>query len=76
MVRTLVSIEESDKRWLDRYSDKHKQSTAETIRLAIREFQKKSRESGYRTVLKDTMGLFKGREDSVKFVRKLRNEWS
>ena len=39
MVRTIVSIEEEDKRWLDRYSDRHDRSTAETIRLAIKEFQ-------------------------------------
>ena len=75
MTRTIVTIEESDKRWLDRYSGQHKQSTAETIRLAIREFQKKTREGEYQKVLKDTAGLIKDKGDSVAFVRKLRGEW-
>ena len=75
MVRTIVTIEESDKRWLDRYSDRQNQSTAETIRMAIREFQKKAQEGDIRNALKDTAGLLKGREDSVRFVRKLRREW-
>ena len=75
MVRTIVTIEDSDKRWLDRYSDKHGQSIAQTIRSAIREFQKKARESGYHEALRKTAGLFKGKDDSVSFVRKLRREW-
>ena len=76
MMRTIVTIESSDKRWLDRYSERHQQSTAKTIRLAIKEFQKKTREGNYRNVLKQTAGLFKGdKDDSVRFVRKLRGEW-
>ena len=75
MVRTIVTIEESDKRWLDKYSGRHSQSTAETIRLAIKEFQKKSQEGGYKKTLKDTAGLLGGKDDSVQFVRKLRKEW-
>ncbi|OIO37092.1 MAG: hypothetical protein AUJ72_05230 [Candidatus Omnitrophica bacterium CG1_02_46_14] len=75
MMRTIVTIEESDKRWLDRYSGKHHQSTAETIRLAIKEFQKRSRQDSYRNILQDTTGLLKDKDDSVSFVRKLREEW-
>jgi hypothetical protein len=75
MVRTIVSLEESDKRWLDRYSGRQGRSTAETIRLAIKEFQKRTQESGYRKVLADTSGILKGKDDSVRFVRKLRKEW-
>ena len=75
MVRTIVTIEESDKNWLDRYSDRQGRSTAETIRLAIKEFQKKAREGEYKKVLQLTGGLLKGKEDSVSFVHKLRQEW-
>ena len=75
MVRTIVTIEDSDKRWLDKYSDKHGQSTAQTIRSAIREFQKKIQENSYHGTLRKTAGLFKGKDDSVRFVRKLRREW-
>ena len=75
MIRTIVTIEESDKRWLDRYSNQHGRSTAETIRLAIKEFQKKLRSGDYRRILKNTAGLLKDKSDSVNFVRKLREEW-
>jgi hypothetical protein len=75
MVRTIVTIEESDKKWLDRYSGRHSQSTAETIRLAIKEFQKISRGEDYQKALKSTAGLLGGKDDSVKYVRKLRSEW-
>ncbi len=75
MVRTIVTLEESDKRWLDRYSDRHERSTAETIRMAIKQFQKKAREGDYLRILKDTAGLLKGGDDSVRSVRKLREEW-
>ena len=76
MVRTIVTIEEGDKRWLDRYSGEHGRSTAETIRLAIKEFQKKERAGEYHRKIEATAGLLKGGEDSVRFVRKLRGEWS
>ena len=75
MVRTIVTIEESDKRWLDLYSGRHSQSTAETIRLAIKVFQKTAQEGGPSSLLKDTAGLLRGKDDSVRFVRKLREEW-
>lgn len=83
MVRTLVTLEDMDKRWLDRYSERHKQSSAETMRLAIKEFQKKSGEENYRQALSQTQGLLKNKtsktlslkNDSVRFVRKLRGEW-
>ena len=75
MVRTIITIEETDKRWLDRYSGQKGQSTAETIRLAIKAFQKGTREKGYRDTLKNTAGLLNGKDDSVRFVQKIREEW-
>ena len=76
MTRTIITLEDIDKRWLDRYSDRHKQSTAETIRLAIKEFQKKSQAESYRKAVMDTAGILKGdKNDSVRFVRKIREEW-
>ena len=75
MIRTIVTLEESDKRWLDRYSDRHDRSTAETIRMAIKEFQKKTQQGDYLRVLEGTTGLLKGGDDSVRAIRKLRQEW-
>ena len=75
MVRTIITLEENDKKWLDRYSGRYGRSTAETIRQAIKEFQKQARKGEYQNILKATAGLFKGKDDSVSFVRKLRGEW-
>ena len=75
MVRTIVTMDESDKRWLDQYSGQQGQSVAQTIRLAIKEFQKKMRAGNYQKILDRTFGILKDKEDSVKFVRKLRDEW-
>ena len=75
MVRTIVTIEEGDKRWLDRYSRRHGQSTAQTIRMAIKEFRAKMRAGDYRKTLKDTAGILKGKDESARFVRKLCEEW-
>lgn len=75
MVRTIVSLEEADKRWLDRYSGRHGLSTAEAIRQAIKDFQKRAQGEDYRRALKDTAGLLRGKDDSVPFVRKIRDEW-
>lgn len=75
MVRTLVSLDDSAKRWLDKYSGAHKQSTAQTVRFAIKEFQKKTQEHGYYEALHKTAGLLKSKGDSLKFVRRLRKEW-
>ena len=75
MTRTLVTLQDSDKRWLDRYSDRHSQSTAQTIRLAIKAFQKRAQAGDYRQAVQNTAGLLTGEEDSVQAVRKLRREW-
>ena len=77
MTRTIITLEDSDKRWLDRYSGRHQQSTAQTIRLAIKEFQKKNRAESYHRAVADTAGILKDvlKEDSVKIVRDLRKEW-
>ena len=76
MTRTIVTLEDADKRWLDRFSGRHKQSTAQTIRLAIKDYQKKIQTADYQRVLKETSGILKGdKDDSVRFVRKIREEW-
>lgn len=76
MVRTIITLQESDKRWLDRYSERSGKATAETIRLAIKEFQKKTQSQEYEDALKSTAGVLKNsKEDSVRFVRKIREEW-
>ncbi len=76
MVRALITITDKDKEWLNRYSDQHRQSRAETVRRAIEYFREKTQKKSYQEVLKETSGLWKGRKiNSLKFVENIRQEW-
>ena len=75
MVRTIISLAENDKRWLDQYGSLHGQSTAEVIRTAVRVFQKNTSEQLLREILKKTAGVIKNKQDAAESVRQLRNEW-
>lgn len=72
MLRTIVLLEESDKRWLEKYSQSHNQSIANTIRVAVMEFRK----NNYLDSLRNTVGLLKGSRNTISSIRKLRNEWN
>lgn len=76
MVRTLITLAEEDKRWLERYSRAQGLSMAETVRRALRHYRSEvdTRRSG--EVLDATAGLWAGREvDALDHVRRLRDEW-
>lgn len=76
MVRTIITISEKDKAWLDQYSRRHHQSTAETIRLAIHEFRKAQRPATLTSALEETRGMWASKkQDGLKQVEKLRGEW-
>ena len=54
MTRTIISIPGDEKKWLDGYGKRHRMSSAEVVRKAVREFRamhgdKKYREEGART---------------------------
>ena len=79
MVRTIITIDEEEKRWLESYSKIHRQSLAETIRCAVNEFKKrKAKDKGhYLKVLDASFGIWKNRKiDSVEYQRKLRAQWN
>ena len=40
MVRTVISMDEKDKKWLDAYSRGQKKSVAEVVRIAIKNLRK------------------------------------
>ncbi|PIU94189.1 MAG: hypothetical protein COZ06_00160 [Armatimonadetes bacterium CG_4_10_14_3_um_filter_66_18] len=76
MTRTLITISEDDKRWLDHYSRAHQQSMAETIRQAVSDFR--TRLSGHTqdALLEETAGIWRRRAvDALDYTRGLRDEW-
>lgn len=76
MLRTIITLSQDLKMWLDRYSREKKQSTAETIREALTEYKKKKSEEKSQDIFLSTSGLWKERKlNSKDYAEKIRNEW-
>lgn len=76
MVRTLISLAEADKRWLDSYSKRRGQSAAETVREAIKHLREIDIEGEKAAMLRHTGGIWADRdEDAATYVDRIRNEW-
>ena len=76
MVRTIITIPDEIKKWLDNYSHTHHQSLAETIRMAIKEYIEKNRNQEEKQIIKTTAGIWKDRKiDGLEYVNKIRKEW-
>ena len=77
MVRTIVSIEEDDKTWLDLRAAEEQISRAELIRRAVRSYRKacETQARSFRRLLQDTSGIWKG-EDGLSYQLRLRDEWA
>ena len=77
MVRTIISIEDDDKTWLDLRAAEEKVSRAELIRRAVRLYRKASETEArsFRRLLEDTSGIWKG-GDGLEYQLRLRDEWA
>jgi hypothetical protein len=76
MVRTVVSLEESDKRWLDERAAAEGVPMTEMIRRAVRLLRRQSRRQtpGLDDLLDRTVGVWE-RGDGLEYQRKTRREW-
>ena len=76
MTRTIISIPEDDKKWLESYGRRHEISGAEVVRRAISEFRRKKPEKSFATVLRETAGAWTSiKGDSRDYVDAMRKEW-
>lgn len=76
MLRTIITLSQDLKMWLDRYSREKKQSTAETIREALTEYKKKKSEEKSQNIFLSTSCLWKERKlNSQDYAETIRNEW-
>ncbi len=76
MARTIITMSDEDKRWLDSYSHSSRQSIAMTIRLAIKSYRRQQKPAVKKDALSKTAGLWRSRKvDGLKYVGKLRKEW-
>jgi len=75
MVRTIISVEESDKQWLDLKAAREGVSLAHIVREAIARMRdEEARTREFNELLDATAGVVRG-EDGLKVVKRLRDEW-
>lgn len=78
MIRTLISLEDEDKRWLDRRAEEEKTTMAQVVRTAVKRYREQcEREPGepsLEELLRRTSGLWKG-GDGLEAQLRLRGEW-
>jgi len=76
MVRTVISLDEKDKRWLDETAREKHVPMAEVVRLAVQRLREESaREArGLDELLQRTSGIWK-QGDGLKYQQRLRGEW-
>jgi Arc/MetJ-type ribon-helix-helix transcriptional regulator len=75
MVRTIVSLDEEDKVWLDRKAAREGISMTELIRRAVKRLRSEEKEAqSFERLLRSTSGIGTG-EDGLAAQRRLRDEW-
>lgn len=77
MVRTVVSLEEDDKDWLDRKAAEEGIPMTELIRRAVRLLRSENRHPQMRSrdeLLEVTAGLWK-KGDGLDYLERLRGQW-
>ena len=73
-IRTIITLSEEDKKWLESYSNVHQVSVAEAIHQGIRRLKDAELKETYRVLVQSTKGLWK-KGDGLKYQRKIRSEW-
>ena len=72
--RTIITISDEDKSWLESYSKTYGISMAETIRKGIARLRDEKGKATYQRLVRETRGIWK-REDGLQYQEKLRSEW-
>jgi hypothetical protein len=72
--RTIITLPEEDKQWLESYSRAHHISMAEAIRRGIRKLKDVEREGTYRMHVRNSSGIWKS-GDGLTYQEKIRSDW-
>ena len=73
--RTIITLREEDKLWLESYGKAHSLSMAEAIRRGINKLRETESTKTYHTLIERTQGVWK-KGDGLKYQTKLRSEWT
>lgn len=74
-VRTIITLSEEDKKWLESYSRLHHMSVAEAIRRGIKKLKAAEFLENYQTLVLNSKGLWK-KGDGLTYQRQIRTEWN
>ncbi len=72
--RTIITVSEEDKLWLENYSRSYGISMAEAIRRGITRLKVEEGQSTYERIVRHTRGIWQ-KEEGLEYQKKLRNEW-
>lgn len=78
LVRTVISLDVAEKRWLDAKAKEERVAMTEIVRRAIRAYREAERRtdsSGFEALLRRTAGIWKPRVDGLEYQNRLRTEW-
>jgi hypothetical protein len=73
MTRMLISLEETDRQWLEQRAQETGKPMSEVVRLAIRQAQE-TEQKPMKDLLASTKGLWT-HGDGLKYQRRIRKEW-
>jgi hypothetical protein len=73
MTRTIISLENDDKKWLDEESRRSGLPKSAIVRLSIR-YLRLDREKSFQNLLTQTSGTWK-EGDGLAYQERLRSEW-
>ncbi len=74
MIRTVVSLDEDDKRWLDRRAEEEGVPMTELVRRAVRRLRAEDERPTFDEVVEASRGIWK-HGDGLAWQEKLRGEW-
>jgi hypothetical protein len=72
--RTIITISDEDKLWLENYSRAYGISAAEAVRRGIARLKDEEGSSVYKKILQETRGIWK-KGDGLEYQERLRSEW-
>jgi len=72
--RTIITLPEEDKRWLESYGKAHGVSVSEAIRQSIKKLKENQADETYSLMIIKTKGLWK-RGDGLEYQKSVRAEW-
>jgi hypothetical protein len=73
-LRTIITISEDDKIWLESYSKTSGISVAEAIRRGISQLKEQEEKNIFQMLIEETRGIW-SKEDGLDYQNKLRAEW-